>query len=136
MDDLTGILIPIAICVILPIAIVLIVALTKMNSDNKRTQVILKAIEANNNIDADKLAQSLRKEKKTALEVLNGRLLRGCIFSLSGLLVILVGVFNLLSGSEYSSDPVTIPMLAGGISLAVGASFLIVYYVTRKQIEK
>ena len=63
MSDLTGLLVPIFICVVLPVAIVFIVSWVKMNGDNKRAQVILKAIESNNNIDADKLAESLRKPK-------------------------------------------------------------------------
>ena len=54
---LAEILIPISVCVILPIAIVSIISYVRMNSDNQRTQVLLKAIEANNNIDDDKLAE-------------------------------------------------------------------------------
>lgn len=74
---MTNVLVPIAVCMVLPIAIVLIVALTKMNGDNKRTQIIIKAIEANNNVDADKLVESLKKTNKTPHEVLSLRLLRG-----------------------------------------------------------
>ena len=95
-------LVPISICAILPISIVLVVFLASMYSEKKRAQVLIKAIEANNSIDADKLADALRKPKKTALEILNRRLLWGCIFSLIG--------------------------------IAFGASFLIVYFATRKQV--
>lgn len=132
---MTNVLVPIAVCMVLPIAIVLIVALTKMNGDNKRTQIIIKAIEANNNVDADKLVESLKKMNKTPHEVLSLRLLRGCIFSLVGLGLIIVGLFNLINGTPFNSDPVSVPFVFGGASIAVGISYLIVYLVTRKQLK-
>lgn len=129
-------LVAIFICVVLPIAVVLITALTKMNADNKRTQVIIKAIEANNDIDADKLADSLKKPQRTPLELLNLRLLRGCIFSFVGLALAIVGIVNLANGALASSDPVTVPLMFGGASLAIGLSYVVVYFVTRKQINR
>lgn len=129
-------LVAIFICVVLPIAVVLITALTKINADNKRTQVIIKAIEANNDIDADKLAESLKKTQRTPLEMLNLRLLRGCIFSFVGLALAIVGVVNLANGALASSDPVTVPLMFGGASLAIGLSYVVVYFVTRKQINR
>ena len=130
------ILVPIFVCVVLPVAIVLIVFAAAMNSDNKRAKVLIKAIESNNGIDADKLAEALRKPRKTAREILNARLLRGCIFSLVGLFVLIVGIFNYAAGESFSSDPVTVPLVFGGASFAVGLSYLTVYFVTRKQVEQ
>lgn len=132
MED---ILVPIFICVVLPVAVVLIMSLNKMNADNKRSQIIIEAIKANNSIDTDKLVSSLKKTQRTAREILNLRLLRGCIFSLVGVALAIVGVANLLCGTEFEADPVTIPLLFGGVSLAVGVSYLAVYFVTRKQVD-
>lgn len=119
----------------LPVAIVAITAATKINNDNKRSNVLIKAIESNCGIDADKLAEALQKPKKTARETLNQRLLRGCIFSFSGLALCIVGIVSLCMGTEFAADPVTVPLLFGGASLAVGLSYLVVYFVTRKQIN-
>ncbi len=120
-------LVPIAICAILPISIVLVVFLASMYSEKKRAQVLIKAIEANNSIDADKLADALRKPKKTALEILNRRLLWGCIFSLIGIALLVLGFIDKTEEAmEFFSF--------GGLSLALGASFLIVYFATRKQV--
>lgn len=127
-------LVPIFICAILPIAVVLIIALTEMNADSKRAQILIKAIEANNNLDADKLAGSLRKPKKTQREILNLRLLRGCIFTFAGLALIIVGIVNYATTGETSIDPVTVPLIFGGAAFAVGVSYMIVYFVTRKDI--
>jgi len=128
-------LIPIFVCVVLPVAIVLIISLTKINGDNKRTQIILKAIEANKDVDTDRLIESLQKPQKSAREILNARLLRGCIFTLIGVALAIVGIANFISGAEFSADQVTVPLIFGGASLATGISYLIVYFVTRKHAE-
>lgn len=124
------------ICVVLPVAVVLIVALTKINADNKRTQVIIKAIEANRDVDADKLADSLKKTPRMPQELLNLRLLRGCIFSFVGLALAIVGIVNLANGTPAIEDQVTVPLMFGGASLAIGLSYVVVYFVTRKQINR
>lgn len=133
MED---ILVPIFVCVVLPVAIVLIVFLAAMNSDNKRAAVIIKAIEVSGGADIDKLSETLRKQKKSPREILNLRLLRGCIFTLIGLSVIIVGIANLIAGSIFRSDPVTVPLMIGAPCLAVGISYLIVYFVSRKQLPE
>ncbi len=132
---MTSTLIPIFVCVVLPVAIVLIISLSKMNAENKRTQIIIKAIEANKDVDTDKLIESLKKSQKTAREILNGRLLRGCMYSLIGVALAIVGIVNLATGSDFSEDTVTVPFIFGGISLAIGISYLIVWKVTRNQVS-
>jgi ABC-type Fe3+-siderophore transport system permease subunit len=124
-------LVPIFVCVVLPVAIVLITSLAMINGENKRTQIIIKAIEANKDVDTDKLIESLKEPQKTAREILNLRLLRGCIFLLIGIALAIVGFVNSITGA----DPVTVPFIFGGISLAIGISYLIVWKVTRKQID-
>ncbi len=133
MED---ILVPIFICVVLPVAIVAIIYWERVNNDNKRTQVLIKAIEANNDIDADKLAEALAKPRKTAKEILNGRLLKGCIFTLIGVACEIFALVAYFSHDAYTSmDSIEVPGIIGGISLAIGISFLVVYFVTRKQIS-
>lgn len=122
------ILVPIFVCVVLPVAIIAIIFGASINSDNKRSQVLIKAIGSNCDIDADKLAEALQKPKKTAREILNLRLLRGCIFSLVGIAVCIIGII--------AADTVTVPLIFGGTSLAIGLSYLVVYFVTRKQINE
>lgn len=130
-----NVLVPIAICAILPISIVAIVFITAINSENKRAQVLIKAIESGNGVDADKLAEAMRKPRKSARQVLQGRLLKGCIFTFIGLFIIAVGIANLCMGTEFDADQVTVPLLFGGISLAVGLAFLVVYFATRNSVE-
>lgn len=65
MEEIIAVSIPIFICVVLPISIVALVVRASINSDNKRAQVLIKAIESNCGIDADKLAEALQKPKKS-----------------------------------------------------------------------
>lgn len=125
-----GFLLPSAICVALPVLIVWLVTRTKMNNDNKRTEIIIKAIEANNSIDVDALAKSLEKSRKTLDEIQQGRLLKGCCFSLSGLAFIVCGLcvhFN----DMIEEDGFLGLLITGLIALSIGIGFLIVYFSVR-----
>lgn len=129
------IIIPIFICVVLPIAVVAIIAYTKININRLRTNVLMKAIESNGELDADKLTELFQKPLKSAREILNQRLLRGCIFTLVGIVLCAIGIILGCTCFEFSSDPVLVSIIFGGISVAIGLSYLIVYFVTRKQIN-
>ena len=136
MEDLIiATLVPISICVVLPIMIIYLITRQGINNDNKRAEIIIKAIEANNNIDADKLAEALGKQKKTPREILNRRLLYGCILNLEGIGLSIAGIIGLCNGMEFGADPVSIPIISGMICLALGISYLIVFFVTRKQVD-
>lgn len=132
---MVDILVPIFVCVVLPVAIVGIYYWSQINAENKRAEILMKAIEANCGPDADKLAEALQKPRKTAREILNLRLLRGCMFTFVGLGLCIVGIVSAYMGTEFASDPVTVPLVFGGASLAIGLSYLVVYFVTRKQVK-
>lgn len=117
----------------MPICIVLISAYAKMNSENKRAQIIIKAIEANKDVDTDKLIESLKKPRKTPREILNRRLLLGCIFTLVGLLLCGIGFMFNIAGVGYPDEEL---LIIGGICLPVGIGYLVTYFATRKQVEK
>lgn len=131
---MTATLVPIFVGCILPIAVVAIGSISRIMTDKEKTRIIIKAIESGN-IDTDKLVESLRKPAKTPRELLNLRLLRGCIFFFAGLALIITGLVSFASGTDFGSDPVTVPMVFGGASLAVGISYLVVYFVTRKEVR-
>jgi len=133
--DIIDALVPIFVCVVLPVAVVAIYYGAQINSDNRRAQILMKAIEANCGPDADKLAEALHKPKKTAREILNLRLLRGCIFSFIGLAICIVVLILYRIHESFPTEVVFIILTPGAISLAIGLSYLVVYFATRKHIK-
>lgn len=119
-------LVPIAIIVVLPVLIVWIVFRSATNRDNKNAEVLIKAIENNSAIDADKLIEALAKPKKTAMQTLQKRLLRGCIYTFVGVAMAICAC--IMSYNEGA-------MLLAAISFAVGAAYLTVYFITRKSVS-
>lgn len=128
MFQLVQIIVPVSICVVLPAILVWIVFRSRNNKVNKNAEVVIKAIENNSSIDADKLISALATPEKSPAEVLRLRLLRGCMFSLIGLALLVMTFFPL------GFDVSLLALFSGGF-LAVGISYLIVYFVTRKDIE-
>lgn len=101
----------------------------------------MKAIESGNSLDADKLAQALNaqqepKPRRTPREVLNRRLLIGILGLLLGLAPIIVTlIFKNCTDSYISDEVVYFFAFIGSLFAAVGLSYLIVYFVTRKQVK-
>lgn len=124
-------LLPFSVCVLLPVMIVLIVYYARIKSDNNRARVLIKAIESGNDIDTNRLAESLKRPRRTPIELLNLRLLRGCIFSLMGALFLIGTALAYNYGLTDFEDT----WILGSISMAIGVSYLIVWVVSRKQIN-
>lgn len=135
MEDTLALFIPIAICVVLPIAIVWIVVRAIINRDNKRTEVLIEAIRSNSNIDTDRLAEAMTKRTHTPREILNLRLLRGCMSSLAGVAFLGYNMFLSYKGG-CGNDILTSTMIAALIFLAIGISYIIVYFVSRRELNE
>ena len=57
------------------------------------------------------------------------------MYTLIGLVLVIVGLANFAVGTEFSADQVTVPLIFGGIAIAIGVSYLITYFVTLRQPE-
>lgn len=128
-----GILIPIAVCVVLPVMIVWLVTRSRQNETNKKTEVMLKAIEAGAPIDANLFQDSVRKRKSVKERLLN-RLMMACIASLTGIFVITVGLVKWFVYGNADGHQILSGILAGGIILAVGLALFIVFFVGKKML--
>ena len=119
---------PIFICVVLPVSIVLIIGLVRSNETNRKAEVMLKAIEAGQSINPDFLKTANRKKsiKKDLLEKLNG----ACITGLMGITFLLIFFFG--RGWSEHFFPTPIYLLAGAVMLAVGIGLLLSYFVGKK----
>lgn len=132
MLDLVRIVVPVSICCVLPCVVVWLVSRTKKNADDKRAEVLLEAIRANSNVDVNSLTEAMSRPKLSAEEQQSRRLQRGCLFSLSGVAMLIYGLFQ-LSMSNFLSDVTGMLLLGGGIALALGVSYLVVYRAVSKR---
>ena len=136
MDD---ILIPIGICVVLPVMIVWLINRTHQNETNRKTEIMLKAIESGATIDADFFkAQQEQKGPRTIKERLLRRLTGGCVFTLMGVAFALIGLVNrsMMADIHMSNDAFTMPCILGGIFFSIGIAHLIVFFVGKKMLAK
>ncbi len=129
---LVKIIVPVSICCVLPCVVVWLVSRTKKNADDKRAEVLLEAIRANNNVDVDRLTEAMSRPKLSAEEQQSRRLQRGCLFSLSGVAMLIYGMVQ-LSMWGVTNDIIDMLLLGGGIALAIGVSYLVVYRVVSKR---
>ncbi len=136
-DQFFKALIPIGICVVLPVWVITIIFRNQKNKDNKKAEIILKAIESNTNINASDFVGILGKQQKPQ-PLLQSRLLRGCIFTFLGIAAAVVAVVLRFSSVAQTMDPddlaglfITLLIFGCGF-LAIGLAYLVVYYIYRK----
>ena len=137
MKELIAILVPIACGCVLPIMVVWFTIRKKMNETNKRTQIVLAAIEKNPDMDIEDLIKKISPKKKEQLlkEKLLEKLQWGSIMTFLGMAFIGFSVFlfffggmTILALREFS--------LGGAILLGIGIAFLINYYVGKRMLAK
>lgn len=134
-----SVIVPIFICCVLPIAIVLIESLQRRHRENKRSEILLKAIETNKDINLERIAEAMadRRPRRTPEEIRMRRLLLGCILSLVGLAFVIIALLSWLIGNmPFGADEVVDPMLLAALILPVGISYLIVYFASGKKSGK
>ena len=128
------IIIPIGICVVLPIVVVLLNTLKARNETNKKTEVMLKAIESGATIDTD-LFKTQLTPAKTIKEKLLARLTAACIVSAIGLSICITTLLL----SYIGGVPTWVIqgfIVIGGIILAVGIALFIVYFIGKRMLAK
>ena len=131
MEHLAEILVPIACGCVLPIVAILLGVRQKMNETNKRTEIILAAIEKNPDMDVEELVAKISPKKKLLKEKILSKLQVGIIATLLGI--------GLLGGELYSNIYLNSlsPMgVVGLILLPVGIAFLISYHTGKKLLAK
>lgn len=132
LDFAEEVLIPIGICVVLPIIIVWLNMRRKTNETNRRTEVLLAAIEKNPDLDMEDLIRKMNPKTKTTKERLMSRLLWGLVF-------IAIGASTLLSAlyQDYQGSLVYLPIYSGGgCLLLIGISFVAVFFISKRMLAK
>lgn len=126
------IIVPIGICVVLPVMLVWLITRVRRNEIDKKTEVMLKAIESGATIDSDLFKEAPKKRKSTKERLLN-RLICGCAASIIGAALTAIGIIPWMTLEDDYYAPL---LIFGGISLAVGIALFIGFFVGRKMLAK
>lgn len=126
------IIVPVGICVVLPVMLVWLVTRVRRNEIDKKTEVMLKAIESGATIDSDLFKEAPKKRKSTKERLLN-RLICGCAASIIGAALTAIGIIPWMTLEDDTFAPL---LIFGGISLAVGIALFIGFFVGRKMLAK
>ena len=136
MED---IILPILMCVVMPVTIVWLVMRTRQNETNKMAEIMLKAIEAGTPVNLDFFKTQTQTFRKSLKERQLGWLTAACILIALGLGSILVGaIIILINNWTYDTAPTAYSLLtfAGGLVLVIGIALLGVYFIRRRILAK
>ncbi len=132
IDDLTG-LIAAVLLLSLPIWIALFVYRHKVNATNKRTQIIITALEKNEGSLPEELIRSINEPKKSIKERLLGKLLLGILCSLAGLGLVIAVIVEYCTGAREYLDADFLAI--GLIIMAAGVAFLVYYFIGKRALQ-
>ena len=124
------VLVPIAICVVLPVLVVWFISRVRQNETNRKAEVMLKAIESGATIDPEFFKSRKEKKQKTIKQDLLEKLNGACITGLIGVAFLMLSFMN-LNNSFDSYLPV-----AGAVMLAVGIGLLVSYFAGKRMLAK
>ena len=137
LNNLVQVLVPIAIVVVMPVLVVWLVMRTRQHEVDKRTEVLLKAVEKGAQIDPA-LFGNVGAKKKPVKDKLMGYLTTAMITGTIGLVTLVVQIvfYSILGIWENGDGALILFVIVSGIILAVGIAFFIVYSVGKKTYAK
>lgn len=130
--DFTAIIIVCSTCVVLPILIVWFNTKAKTNTTNKRTEIVLAALEKNNDVDIEDLLKKMSPKKSATMKLLN-RQLWGYICLIAG---VIIGAFGVTLFLMSTIEHFLVLCAIGGIPLAIGIALLINSHTGKKYLDK
>ena len=130
---LEEVLVPVAICVILSISIVAIVVGKKRHEMNKRTEILLAAIEKNAELDVDEYLRKMSPNKKTIKERLITKLLWGSVLSALGFALLVYSLWMDILGGMLTRT-LQGAYMSGATLLLVGLAIILVFFISKKML--
>ena len=136
LRSLIDALVPIGLCVILPIIVVSLAMKTRRHELDKKTEVLLKAVENGAQLDPAffENATKVGHKEKTVKDKLAGYLIAACITAGIGLLIALVSVIYMTLKVDLNPAVILVLLVPCAILLGIGIAFFIVYFVGKKKI--
>ena len=131
---------PICILAVLPIVIVWLFLRHKKNETEKRTEIVMAAIEKNGEINVEEFINSLSKPRKSAREVLLLRLhweiLFGSVFTIFGAVIAIVLIVLAICTGDLKDDIIALGCCCGIPTFAIGIGLLAAYKFGMKTLKE
>lgn len=127
-------LLPVTICVILPVLIVFIVGRVRKNETDRKAEIMLKAIENGASIDPEYFKPSRQKKQRSIKERLLDRLTGASVTGLVGVAMLAYGIWKGNLGGWDNGDKLFI--LIAGVLIAIGIANLVLFFTGKKMLEK
>lgn len=126
---------PVFICVVLPVMVVLLVGIVKKNETNRKAEVMLKAIENGASIDPEFFKSTTKQKKqRTIKERLLDRLTGACVTGLIGVAMLAYGIWKGDLNGWDNGDKMLI--LISGVLIAVGIANLVLFIIGKNMLSK
>lgn len=129
-EDLTELLVPIGICVALPISIVYLILKRKIISENNKKEIILAALEKNADVNIEELVKKTSAPDKLLKEKLLKKLKWGLMT-----IVLSIGLF-IYAIFVGDAGELKLYVIGGVVLLAIGVSLLFTYLMGKKMLAK
>ena len=134
-DFWVAFVLPVFICVVLPVMVVLIVGLVRKNETNRKAEVMLKAIENGASIDPEFFKSTTKQKKqRTIKERLLDRLTGACVTGLIGVAMLAYGIWKGDLNGWDNGDKMLI--LISGVLIAVGIANLVLFIIGKNMLSK
>ena len=131
---------PVLILVVLPITIFWLYLRNRKDENEKRTQIVMAAIEKNGEIDVQEFFKNLNKPKKSVREKmilqLHWEVLLGTVFTIFGLVVFIVLEVLAVGFGITKDDVIAMCCVCGIPTLAIGSGLLIAYFSGKKMLKE
>lgn len=129
-EDLTELLVPIGVCVALPISIVYLILKRKIISENNKKEIILAALEKNADVNIEELVKKTSAPDKLLKEKLLKKLQWGLMT-----IVLSIGLF-IYAIFVGDAGELKLYVICSVALLAIGVSLLFTYLMGKKMLAK
>ena len=125
--ELVALLIPICICVVLPVMLVWLVTRARIKNNEQKMAVLVKAIENGMEIDPELLVSETESSRNTKMKLIK-KLTTGIVCSMIGIVLLVcpsLDAFEGVAGLEML-------YIIGGVMVAIGVAYMVAFFVGRK----
>lgn len=140
MNHFIDTLVPLGICVVMPITIVWLIMRNKKNDTNRRTEIILAALEKNSEIsNMEELLKQMTPPQPTfrekMLRKLHGELMWGSTMTILGVALLITTTAMAYYGGYAPGDISALGVIAAAC-FASGLGMIIAYFSGKKMLNK